>query len=67
MGATLGRRKAKLRGGSYVKESPGQGRCLSMSGAVADDGRAVWSYGDSIRPGEPHIVWHAIGTHAVLP
>jgi hypothetical protein len=33
----------------------------------APDGRAVFSYGASIREGEPHVLWHAIGTHAVLP
>lgn len=33
----------------------------------ASDGRAVFAYGNSIREGEPHIVWHAVGTHAVLP
>ncbi|MDQ2910711.1 MAG: hypothetical protein M3R39_06820 [Actinomycetota bacterium] len=33
----------------------------------APDGRAVFSYGDSIQEGEPHILWHAIGTHSVLP
>jgi hypothetical protein len=32
----------------------------------APDGRAVFSYGASIREGEPHIVWHAVGTHEVL-
>jgi hypothetical protein len=32
----------------------------------APDGRAVFSYGASIREGEPHIVWHAVGTHDVL-
>jgi hypothetical protein len=32
----------------------------------APDGRAVLSYGASIREGEPHIVWHAVGTHDVL-
>jgi hypothetical protein len=32
----------------------------------ADDGRAVFSYGESVRNREPHIIWHAIGTHAVL-
>jgi hypothetical protein len=32
----------------------------------ADDGRAVFSYGNSIKEGEPHIIWHAVGTHAVL-
>lgn len=33
----------------------------------ADDGRAVFSYGPSRREREPHIVWHAVGTHHVLP
>jgi hypothetical protein len=32
----------------------------------APDGRAVFSYGASIREGEPHIVWHTVGTHDVL-
>jgi hypothetical protein len=32
----------------------------------APDGRAVFSYGAAIREGEPHIVWHAVGTHGVL-
>ena len=31
-----------------------------------DDGRATFSYGASIRAGEPHIVWHRVGTHDVL-
>lgn len=33
----------------------------------APDGRAVFTYGDAIVEGEPHIVWHAVGTHDVLP
>lgn len=32
----------------------------------AGDGRATFSYGRSIREGEPHIVWHRVGTHDVL-
>lgn len=32
----------------------------------ADDGRATFSYGEPIRPGEPHIVWRRVGTHAIL-
>jgi len=32
----------------------------------ADDGRATFSYGESRREGEPHIVWHRVGTHDVL-
>jgi hypothetical protein len=32
----------------------------------AGDGRATFQYGDSIRSGEPHLVWRRVGTHAVL-
>ena len=32
----------------------------------ADDGRATFSYSESIREGEPHIVWHRVGTHDIL-
>ena len=32
----------------------------------ADDGRATFSYGESRQEGEPHIVWHRVGTHDVL-
>lgn len=32
----------------------------------ADDGRATFSYGVSRLEGEPHIVWHRVGTHDVL-
>ncbi|MFI8932381.1 hypothetical protein ACIG3E_32555 [Streptomyces sp. NPDC053474] len=29
-------------------------------------GRATWAYGPQIVPGEQHIVWRRIGTHAIL-
>ena len=32
----------------------------------ADDGRATFSYGESRREGEAHIVWHRVGTHDIL-
>jgi hypothetical protein len=32
----------------------------------AADGRATFHYGPPISPGEPHIVWRRIGTHAIL-
>ena len=32
----------------------------------APDGRATFRYGPQVRPGEPHIVWLRVGTHAVL-
>jgi hypothetical protein len=32
----------------------------------APDGRATFHYGDEIRPGDPHIIWRRIGTHAIF-
>ena len=32
----------------------------------APDGRATFRYGLQVRPGESHIVWLRVGTHAVL-
>jgi len=30
----------------------------------ANDGRALFRFGEEITPGETHIIWEAIGTHA---
>lgn len=30
----------------------------------ANDGRALFRHGDEVTPGETHIVWETIGTHA---
>lgn len=32
----------------------------------AGDGRATFSYGKAVREGEPHGVWHRVGTHDIL-
>ena len=32
----------------------------------AGDGRATFQYGDSVVPGEPHVIWRRVGTHAIL-
>jgi hypothetical protein len=32
----------------------------------ADNGRATFSYGRSLRGTEPHVIWHRVGSHAVL-
>ena len=58
------RRGRGLRPGLRVKGVQGSPGMFEMS--WAPDGRAVFSYGASIRAGEPHIVWHAVGTHDVL-
>ena len=44
-----------------VKGSPG---VFEMT--WADNGRATFSYGDSIRVGEPHIQWRRVGGHEIL-
>jgi hypothetical protein len=32
----------------------------------AGDGRATFSYGASVRPGEPHVIWRRVGGHEIL-
>jgi len=32
----------------------------------ANDGRAVFRYGTSIRPGDPHVVWLRVGSHDIF-
>jgi hypothetical protein len=32
----------------------------------APDGRATFSYGPEVRPGEPHVMWRRIGDHSIL-
>jgi hypothetical protein len=32
----------------------------------ADDGRATFSFGRSIRGNEPHVIWHRVGSHDVI-
>ncbi len=32
----------------------------------ADDGRATFQYGESVIPGEPHVIWRRVGTHDIL-
>lgn len=32
----------------------------------APDGRATFSYGNAVLEGEPHVIWHRVGTHDIL-
>ena len=32
----------------------------------APDGRATFTYGTEMRPGDPHIIWRRVGTHAIF-
>jgi hypothetical protein len=34
--------------------------------AWAEDGRATFSYGPSVRNNEPHVIWRRIGSHDIL-
>ncbi|HCP62471.1 MAG TPA: hypothetical protein DIU14_08395 [Actinobacteria bacterium] len=65
--ATVRRRLApgKFRPGLRVKGIQGMPGCFEMT--WEDDGRAIFTYGPEVRPGEAHIIWLAIGTHAILP
>ena len=39
--------------------------CFEMTWEA--NGRAIFTYGAEVRAGEPHVIWLAVGTHAVLP
>jgi hypothetical protein len=32
----------------------------------APDGRATFQYGPELQPGEPHVIWRRVGTHALF-
>lgn len=55
----------QFRPGLRVKGIAGMPGCFEMT--WAGDGRAIFSYGPEARPGEPHVIWLAIGGHAILP
>lgn len=62
---------ADLRGGGFrrslrVKRIRGLKKPQVYEMTWAADGRATWMYGPEQRPGERHVVWRRIGTHAVL-
>jgi len=56
---------AGVRAGLRVKALQGAPGLHEMT--WAPDGRAVFTVGKSVKEGEPHIQWLAVGTHAVLP
>lgn len=68
--AALARFVADLRSGSFraglrVKGVRGLPGYYEMT--WAEDGRAIFRYGAEVKPGEPHVIWYAIGTHRILP
>ncbi|MFI5945888.1 hypothetical protein ACIBCB_37335 [Streptomyces uncialis] len=48
-----------------VRTAPGVYE-LSWSMGAGCPGRATWSYGTPVHPGQPHIIWRRIGTHGIL-
>ncbi len=58
-----------LRGGTFraglrVKRVRGWPGVWEMT--WAPDGRATFSYGRSVRDGDPHLVWRRVGTHDIF-
>jgi hypothetical protein len=53
-----------LRAGLRVKAMPGHPGVYEMS--WAPDGRATFSFGASVKGGQPHIIWRRIGTHDIF-
>ena len=47
-----------------IKRVQGEAGIWEMSWAA--DGRATFSYGPELIPGQPHIVWRRIGTHDIF-
>ncbi|MDQ3680372.1 MAG: hypothetical protein M3378_07490 [Actinomycetota bacterium] len=54
----------QFRKGLRVKGVKGAPGVFEMT--WAGDGRATFQYGESMRAGEPHVVWRRVGTHAIL-
>jgi hypothetical protein len=59
----LGRGR-QFRKGLRVKGIQGARGVFEMT--WAPDGRATFQYGGELVPGEPHVIWRRVGTHAVL-
>lgn len=54
----------RFRNGLRVKGIRGADGIFEMT--WDGDGRATFEFGPEQRPGEPHVIWRRIGTHAVL-
>lgn len=58
------RRGRGFRKGLRVKGVQGAAGIFEMT--WADDGRATSHYGEPVGPGEVHVIWRRIGTHAIF-
>lgn len=55
---------AGFRPGLRVKKMKGHENVWEMT--WAPDGRATFSYGESLKPGQPHVIWRRIGAHEIF-
>lgn len=59
-----------LRNGQRFRPQLRVKRVVSIRGvwelSWAKDGRATFEYGPEQRPGEPHVIWRRVGTHAIF-
>jgi hypothetical protein len=53
-----------FRNGLRVKGVQGAPGVLEMT--WARDGRATFEFGQEVRPGERHVIWRRVGTHAIF-
>lgn len=58
-------RQANFRSGLRVKRYQG-GQPGVMEMTWADDGRALWTFGDEQEPGKRHVIWLRVGTHEIF-
>lgn len=56
--------RGRFRKGLRVKTVEGTSGIWEMT--WADDGRATFEFGEEVRPGEPHVIWRRIGSHAIF-
>lgn len=54
----------RFRRSSRVKAVRGTPGILELTWAA--DGRATFEFGDSVRPGEPHVIWRRIGSNDIF-
>jgi len=58
-------RPGQFRGALRVKPMQGASGIFEMTWEIKD-GRATFEYGEGLTPGDPHIVWRRIGSHAIF-
>ncbi len=54
----------RFRRSSRVEAVQGAPGILELTWAA--DGRATFEFGESVRPGEPHVIWRRVGSHDIF-